>query len=103
MRVGPARSKKKSAATVQENELLAEAIAHAVACQGQRRWQEAETLYLRILKVRPRHFDAVHLLAVLREQQGRSAEAMRLFETALAISPESADAWSNRGVSLKSL
>src|ERR1700722_8734332 len=74
---------KKPAAAAQEGEVLAEAIAYAVGCQGEGRWREAETLYGRILKVRPRHFDALHLLGVLREQQGRSAEALGLIASAL--------------------
>jgi tetratricopeptide (TPR) repeat protein len=86
-----------------ERAVLAEAIAHAVACQGEGRWDDAETLYQRILKVRPREFDALHLLGVLRQQQGRSAEALTLIAAALDVSPNAADAWSNRGVALKAL
>jgi tetratricopeptide (TPR) repeat protein len=96
-------NKSKPPAGARESELLAEAIAHAVGCQGQGQWLEAETLYQHILKVRPRHFDALHLLGVLREQQGRSAEALGLLASALEVSPDSADAWSNRGVALKTL
>src|SRR5258708_12747982 len=95
--------KKKPPAGGREGEVLAEAIAHAVGCQGEGRWLEAETLYERILKVRPQHFDALHLLGVLREQQGRSAEALGLIASALEVSPESADAWPNRGGALKTL
>src|ERR1700680_632723 len=94
---------RKPPAPAQEGALLAEAIAHAVGCQGQGRWHEAETLYQRILEVRPKHFDALHLLGVLRQQQGRSDEALRMFAAALKVAPESADALSNRGVALKTL
>ena len=70
MRRSTAKTKKPPVAA-REGELLAEAIGHAAGCQAQGRWGEAETLYERILKVRPRYFDALHLLGVLREQQGR--------------------------------
>src|SRR5438045_3867501 len=92
--------KKRPPARMRESDLLAQAIDHAVGCQGQGMWAEAETLYERILKVRPNHFDALHLLGVLRHQQGRSDEALRLFASALKVLPTSADALSNRGVAL---
>ena len=41
---------------------------------------EAEKVYVTILNERPNHFDALHLLGVLRHQQGNSAEAVRLIK-----------------------
>src|ERR1700719_1728683 len=96
-------NKKKPPPAAREGEVLAQAIAHAVGCQEQGQWHEAETLYQRILKVRPRHFDALHLLGVLREQQGRSAEALGLIASALEAASGRAAARSNRGVALKTL
>jgi len=102
--MGRSRAKRRSRRRAREGELLAKAIAYAAGCQGQGRWFDAdETLYQRVLKARPRHFDALHLLGVLRQQQGRSAEALGLIASALEVSPDQANAWSNRGVTLKSL
>src|SRR6202158_1924124 len=95
--------RKKPPAGARESEGLAGGSAHAVGCQGQGQWLEAETLYQRVLKARPRHFDALHLLGVLRQQQGRSVEALGLIASALEVSPDQANAWSNRGVTLKTL
>jgi tetratricopeptide (TPR) repeat protein len=64
---------------------------------------EAGQLYQHILECSPHHFDALHLLGVLRHQQDRSVEALDLIETALQRIPDSADALSNRGIVLKAL
>ena len=63
----------------------------------------AEALYQEILKIAPAHFDALHLLGVLRQQQGRSQEALRLIAAALRCNAASADALSNHGVVLEAL
>lgn len=64
---------------------------------------QAEVLYARILQVEPDHFDARHLLGVIRHQQGRSAEALDLIGAALATNPDSARALSNYGLVLYAL
>jgi len=86
-----------------ETEILAQAIAGAVQLHRKGNVDEAAALYQRVLEVKPDHFDALHLLGVLRQQQGDSAEALRLIDLALRIIPGSADALSNRGVVLKAL
>lgn len=63
----------------------------------------AASLYERVLRSKPRHFGALHLLAVARQQQHDSAEALRLVEAALRVMPQSPDALSTRGVALNSL
>jgi tetratricopeptide (TPR) repeat protein len=65
--------------------------------------EQAEQLYQDILKCSPDHFDALHLLGVLRHQQNRSTDALELLEAALRRLPGSADALSNRGIVLKAL
>jgi tetratricopeptide (TPR) repeat protein len=65
--------------------------------------ERAEQLYQSILERAPDHFDALHLLGVLRHQQNRSVEALDLLEAALRRIPDSADALSNRGIVLKAL
>ena len=49
-----------------------------------------------ILRVRPRHFDALHLLGVIAARQQRPAEAIALIGRALELKPD-ADAYVNRG------
>jgi tetratricopeptide (TPR) repeat protein len=67
------------------------------------RLAEAEPLYLQILEVNPGHFDARHLLGVLRHQQGRNSEALELIAAALSTNPHMAAALSNFGNVLRKL
>ncbi len=60
----------------------------------------AEALYLQILQARPGHFEAQHLLGVLRAQQGRYGEALALVGAALKTKPDSAGALTNYGLIL---
>lgn len=55
----------------------------------------AEAVYLAVLATRPDDPTALHLLGVLRHQQGRSDEAVELIEKALARAPDMASAWQN--------
>src|ERR1700686_750228 len=89
--------RKKDPTAGREDELLAKAIAYAVGCQSQGRRPDAETPSQRVLKARPPHFDAWHLLGVLRQQQGRSVEALGLIASALEVSPDQANGWADRG------
>lgn len=84
-------------------EIPPQLVAEAVRLHNSGMRYEAEMLYRHVLAIKPNHFDALHLLGVLRQQQGDSAEALRLLDAALQIVPHSADARSNRGVALKSL
>jgi tetratricopeptide (TPR) repeat protein/GR25 family glycosyltransferase involved in LPS biosynthesis/ADP-heptose:LPS heptosyltransferase len=79
--------------------LLDEAMAH----HQNRRLEEAERLYLDILKVEPDHFDVTHLLGVVRHQQGRDAEAVELTGAAIKKNPRSAPALLNHGAALSAL
>ncbi len=96
-------AKARKRAHLRETEILAQAIAGAVQLHRNGMASEAAPLYERVLQVRPDHFDALHLLGVLRQQQGDSAKALELIDAALRIVPGSADALSNRGVALKTL
>jgi predicted O-linked N-acetylglucosamine transferase (SPINDLY family) len=64
---------------------------------------EAEPLYRTILRAEADHFDALHLLGVLKQQQGDSAEALRLIEAALEKDSNSPEALANYGGVLCSL
>lgn len=88
--------------TVQEQTLtLPEALQRALALHQQGRLDQSEHLYLQILEAEHDHFDARHLLGVLRYQQGRNEEALELIGAALAIRPNSPEALSNYGVVLQ--
>jgi protein O-GlcNAc transferase len=63
---------------------VAPLVEQAVALQQAGNLAQAEPLYLRILQVQPDHFDAQHMLGVLRHQQGRHAEALDLIGAACA-------------------
>ena len=76
---------------------LPEAIARAAQAYGLGRFDEVEAISTAILKAVPDHFDALHLLGVLRGRQGRLADALDLLDRATARNGASAQAWSNRG------
>src|SRR5437868_6620160 len=82
---------------------LSELLDQALTFHQEGRLEECELLYLRILEAEHDHFDARHLLGILRHQQGRSAEALELIGTALRTNPSSTEALSNYGVVLQQL
>jgi tetratricopeptide (TPR) repeat protein len=61
----------------------------------------ARSLYREILRLRPRHFDALHLLGVLAAQSNQPKQALRLLERALQVEPNSAAAHCNKGTALQ--
>src|SRR5689334_17067047 len=64
---------------------------------------QAERLYQQIFEIWPGHFDACHLLGVLRHQQARNHEAIELIGAALQRKPNDVVALSNYGVVLDEL
>jgi hypothetical protein len=82
---------------------LSELLEQALTFHQEGRLEECEPLYLRILEAEHDHFDARHLLGILRHQQGRSAEALELIGAALKANPSSSEALSNYGVVLQQL
>jgi tetratricopeptide (TPR) repeat protein len=82
---------------------LAQALEEAVALHRRGDLRGAERIYTRILKARRDHFDALHLLGLLKHQSGKAGEAYRLISAALAVNPRSADARSNLGLALHAL
>jgi predicted O-linked N-acetylglucosamine transferase (SPINDLY family) len=79
---------------------LAEVVRQAVDLHRQGRLAEAEQRYTAILRDKPNHFDALHLLGVLRHQRGEHAEAVRLISAALVIKPNAVEALLNHGAVL---
>jgi len=82
---------------------VAQAAEQALAFHRRGMLAEAETCYAAILQAMPDHFDALHLLGVLRQQQGNSAEAARLIGAALRMNPCSVDALCSFGAVLHAL
>ena len=89
------------ATPISERELAVRQLL-ALAMQAHQRGQpaKAEALYLQILREVPGHFEAQHLLGVLRAQQGRYGEAIELVAAALQTKPDSAGALTNYGLIL---
>ena len=64
----------------QETLSIAGAMQRALGCYRQGRLEESERLVQAVLKVRPQHFDALHLLGMLCTRQGRFEAAVKLLE-----------------------
>src|SRR5438128_1356546 len=79
---------------------LRQLLDRAIACHQRGQLDEAERHYLDILQAAPNHFDAQHLLGLIRHQQGRSIEALALIGAALQVKPDSAQALANQGLVL---
>jgi tetratricopeptide (TPR) repeat protein len=74
---------------------IAQTLQVAVALHRQGRLREAGTLYARVLKAAPTHFDALHLSGLCKAQGGQMREAHRLMAAALKINAKAPDAWMN--------
>src|SRR3954447_2201780 len=79
------------------------AIREAEMLHRQGRLEEAERIYAAIVACIPNHFDALHLLGVLRQEQSRPAEALSLIAAALRLNARSAEAHTNYGMVLSAL
>jgi predicted O-linked N-acetylglucosamine transferase (SPINDLY family) len=82
---------------------LSDTLQRAAASYRGGRLDEAENLCRAILRTKAKHFDALHLLAVVRSELGRPQEALASYNKALAIKPDHAEALNNRGVALQDL
>jgi tetratricopeptide (TPR) repeat protein len=76
------------------------ALGRAAALHRRGQLREAEALYRAVLAASPDHFDALHLLGVLKHQSGEPVEALRLIGQALRANARSAPAHSNYGIVL---
>jgi tetratricopeptide (TPR) repeat protein len=75
----------------------------AIASHQAGQFAQAQAAYEDILKVQPRHFDALHLLGALASQAGAHQQAVDFMSRAIAIHPHNPSFYSNRGVSLQEL
>jgi tetratricopeptide (TPR) repeat protein len=82
---------------------VAQAIQEAVEFHRAGQLAEAEKRYARALKLHPGHFDALHLLGVVKHQRGKLGEAYGLITSALKVNPRSADALANLAMVLHGL
>lgn len=75
-------------------------FAEAVRLHGRGALEQAARRCLDILRSHPRHFEARHLLGVIRAQQGRLGEACDHLRRAVAERPDAAEANNNLGLAL---
>jgi predicted O-linked N-acetylglucosamine transferase (SPINDLY family) len=92
-----ARSKKEQKAE------MAQLLARAMALQQTGRLPEAQAVCRQLLKLAPRHFDALCLLAMFEYQAQNYLEAEVHLSQAVDVEPRSARAHLNRGVVLHAL
>lgn len=78
-------------------------LGQAVRLHQQGRLEAAQALYRRVLDLKPRQFDALHLLGVIERQRGAPARAVELIEEALRSDPQQARAHCNLGAALQDL
>jgi protein O-GlcNAc transferase len=75
----------------------------AMALHQNGRLQEAEAIYLQILKFQPKHIDSLHLLGVIAFQTKNYQSAVDLIGQAIEVYPNAAEFYSNRGNALLEL
>jgi len=74
-----------------------ELYGQAAALHQRGQLAEAEYLYRQVIKAAPKAFPPLHMLGVLKAQQGKADEAERLIAAALALNPRDGSALANYG------
>jgi predicted O-linked N-acetylglucosamine transferase (SPINDLY family) len=87
-------------ATYRKGDDVALVFARAKAYHQFGHLAEAEVGYRKILKKRPNHFEALHMLGVCAHQTGDSLSAERFLRRALLLDPQSAPAYCALGILL---
>ena len=75
----------------------------ALALHQQGELSQAQILYADILTTHPTHADALHFLGLIAIQTQNPLKAVELIDKAIAITPDSAAAYANRGLALHAL
>jgi len=75
----------------------------AIALHQRGQLAQAKALYENILAKQPQHYQSLHLLGLVAAQSGRFPEAVELIGKAIALFPNNADFYMNRGNALKAL
>ncbi len=83
--------------------MLQAASDDAVRLQRQGRLKEAQALCYQVLQRQPDRADALHLLGVIRHQQGDNHAAVQLISRAISLSPQSATFFNNHALALHAL
>src|SRR5262245_38566855 len=84
-------------------EQIRTAIAQGMRLHASGKYPEAEGLYSRVIAASPLHFDALHLLGVLKVDQGNYLAGAQLIQRAIGINPYFAKAHLNLGLALSKL
>lgn len=82
---------------------LEELMQRGLHCQRQGRFAEAKDLYAQILREKPDHGDALHMLGMIAGMSGLSAISLDLLERAAAVTPNSSEVHNNLGNVLRDL
>ena len=82
---------------------MAASLDGAIKLHQNGRVDEAEAAYLQILAAESNHPAVLHLLGVIRQQQGRHEDALQLIGRAIESKPNAAIYHSNYGAALLSL
>ena len=86
--------------TVPASAALAARLQAAITLHNAGQLLRAQQIYEEILKVQPRHFDALHLLGVAAAASGDPVRAVDLIGKAIQLDPASHMAHNNRGAAL---
>jgi len=90
----------RDAATAPSIVTIAAQLQEAVTLHNQGQLQRAQCIYEEILRVDPRHFDALHLLGVIAAASGNLSHAVDLIGRAIQLNPTNPMAHNNRGAAL---
>jgi predicted O-linked N-acetylglucosamine transferase (SPINDLY family) len=82
---------------------VANLLAHALQCHHEGRLPDAERLYAEILTVRPDHFDALQMMALVKLAKGEPAAALELISAAMRSRKPSPQVLLNYGLILNAL
>ena len=82
---------------------ISEALSRAFSAYNAGKLVEAEQLCQQIINAKPDLFDALHILAVVQSRLDKKVTALASYERALALRPDYAEAFSNRGLTLHEL
>jgi tetratricopeptide (TPR) repeat protein len=82
---------------------LSQALSRAISAYNAGKVVEAEQICQQIINTKRDLFDALHLLAVVQSRLGKKDTALASYDRAVALRPDYAEAFSNRGVTLHEL
>jgi tetratricopeptide (TPR) repeat protein len=82
---------------------IAEQLRSAMALHQRGELSQAQAIYEKVLRLKPRDANALHLLGIIASQQGQFAQAVALIDRALASSPGNAAFYANRGIAFQEL